>query len=190
MVLEKMKRQKLKGKSCGFTLVEMLVAVAIFSIVTSVAIGFFTTAIKSQRKVLAQQQLLDQASYAMEYMSRAIRMAKKDDVSIGGVTKDCLPENKVNYTISQGGVKFRTYDNSCQQFYLSAGQLIENKDDVILPLTSPSLVVKSFTIIPSGWDQSDSFQPAVTIFLDIEYPDLAEIKIQTTISQRNLDVQY
>jgi len=180
-------------KNSGFTLVEMLVAVAIFSIITGVAIGIFVMAMKEQRKILAQQQLLDQTSYAEEYMSRAIRMARKDDIEIGGEFAYCLLDYKVNYattTTGQGGIKFRNYNNYCQEFYLQGGQLRENKGGVDLALTSPGLTVISFKITSSGWDQADNFQPAVTMFLDITGKEGTEIKIQTTISQRNLDVEY
>jgi prepilin-type N-terminal cleavage/methylation domain-containing protein len=188
----------IKDKKSGFTLIEMLVAMAIFSIVAGLAIGIFTIAMKSQRKILAQQQLLDQTSYVLEYMSRSIRMAKKDDITIAGSSVNCLLGDKANYEITatgQGGIKFRNDNDICQEFYLEGEQLKETKGVLYsnLPLTSPSLKVKSFKIIPSGWSQDpniDKLQPAVTIFLDIESKDGAEIKIQTTISQRNLDVEY
>jgi len=182
MVLKKYKK--------GFTLIEILVAVAIFSIVVAVAIGIFTTAMKSQRKILAQQELLDQTSYVMEYMSRALRMAKKD------LTGDCLAAT-LNYNLTYSaiigirGIKFKNYNNDCQEFYLDDnGQLREVKNGVDLALTSPDFNVKIFKISHSGWEQVDNIQPAVTIFLDIEGKEGSEIKIQTTISQRNLDVKY
>ena len=174
----------------GFTLVEILVAVAIFSIVVSVAIGIFVMAMKSQRKILAQQQLLDQTSYVMEYMSRAIRMARKD------LTGSCIGTN-LNYLLTHSGqgIKFKNYNGICQEFYLYSDgtlfQLKENKAGVDLALTSPNLIVKNFIITSSGWGQDDNLQPATTMFLDIaDAQNLAEIKIQTTISQRNLDVEY
>ena len=68
-----MKRNK------GFTIIEMLVAVTIFTLVTGSITGLFISSIRSQSKVLTTQKLLDEASYAMEYMGRFLRMAKKDD---------------------------------------------------------------------------------------------------------------
>lgn len=177
---------KEKLKTSGFSLVEILVAVAIFSVVISVAIGIFTMAMKSQRKILAQQQSLDQISYAIEYMSRAIRMAKKDS------SGSCIGAN-LNYilTHSDQGIKFKNYNGICQEFYLQGGQLRENRNGVDLPLTSSGLTVKNFKIEDFGWDQDiDNLQPAVAIFFDIEGKEGTEIKIQTTISQRNLDVKY
>ena len=67
------------GNNKGFTLVEMLVSFAIFSIVIGISTGVFASMIKSQKYSLDTNQLLNQTSYFVEYMSRAIRMAVKDD---------------------------------------------------------------------------------------------------------------
>lgn len=197
MVLMKNQNSKFKIQKLGFTLIEMLVAMATFSIIIIVAIGLFTSSIKSQRQILARQQVLDQTSYALEYISRAMRMAKKDDITIGGITVNCLAGDKANYEIthSNQGIKFRTYDNECWEFYLENGQLkqtVTNSSNnySAMPLTSNGLTVNNFKIVSSGWDQSDSLQPAVTLLLDITGQQNNNIKIQTTISQRNLDVQY
>lgn len=62
----------------GFTLVEMLVSVLIFSIVMGALIGIFASTIRNQRYSLAYNQLLEQTSFNMEYMSRMMRMARKE----------------------------------------------------------------------------------------------------------------
>ena len=68
---------KYKKNGEGFTLIEILVVIVIFSIVLGAVIGIFISAIRIQRYYLASQKLLDQTSYVTEYMSRSIRMAKK-----------------------------------------------------------------------------------------------------------------
>lgn len=188
-------------KQKSFTLVEILVAVGIFSIVIGIAVGIFISAIRVQRKALAEQELLDQTSYVMEYMSRAIRMAKKDDI---GGTINCCGSDKVNFEYFSGGgkrgIRFRNYDDICQEFYLQGNKLVEHKydnsDDYgTNDLTSPALKVNDFNIGPnSSWDQDDDEQPRVTMFLNIqrrgEKPEeQPEIQIQTTVSQRNPDVE-
>jgi len=181
-------------KSKGFTLVEILVAVGIFTIITGITAGVFASAVRAQRSSLAYQQLLDQTSFAMEYMSRAIRMAKKDDV--GGI--NCLSLDKVNFEVTHGGngIMFRNYQDVCQEFYLENGQLKESKDGESMNLTSTSTFeVIAFNIGPDeSWDQNDEEQPRVTLFLDTrgvgQKPEQKpEIKIQTTISQRNPDIK-
>ena len=62
----------------GYTLIEILVAVSIFTVIISIPTGFLVGSLRAQLKILASQKLLDQTSYLMEYMSRAIRMAQKD----------------------------------------------------------------------------------------------------------------
>ncbi|MFH1582251.1 MAG: type II secretion system protein [bacterium] len=183
----------------GYTLIEVLAAVTIFFITTASLVSFFTGAVKSQREALASQELIDNTSYSLEYMSRALRMAKKDD--IGSI--DCLTGSKVNYELTRtgAGVKFRNYSNYCQEFFLENGRLKEWKDveGVISEnyLTSENIEVTYFTIGPSSsWDQDDDEQPKLTIFMEIRglltnsTPTQPVVKIQTTISQRNPDVRY
>jgi prepilin-type N-terminal cleavage/methylation domain-containing protein len=180
----------------GLTLIEMLVAVAIFISLITITLTIFVSGLRAQRKNLAYQQLLDQTSYLMEYMSRAIRMARKD------MSGDCTGGEKLNYALSTETVngserkclKFINYRGECQQFCLEEGRIKEIKkvngnyfsENY---LTGPALKVKSFEITLKGETQDDEFQPLVFIFLDIEGKEGSKIQIQTSISQRNLDTQ-
>lgn len=180
----------------GFTLTEMIVGLFIFSLVFGAAFGLFVSAIQNQSRALASQQLLSQTSYLIEYMGRAIRMAKKD------IDGNCI-STKLNYattTSGTGGVKFKNYLDQCQEFYREwdvpsqVYRLKEDKAGTQNYLTSPNLDVVSFNIGPSdSWDQDDDLQPRVTMFLEIRKAGTGsqpKIKIQTTISQRQLDVPY
>lgn len=182
----------------GYSLIELLVAVGIFTIVIAAPTGFFVTSLKGQLKALSSQKLLDNTSYALEYISRSLRMAKKE-LSTDPSTA-CLLQGETilyghNYQITQGGhgLKFINYKNECQEFFLSDGRLKDGEDY----LTPEDLEIISFKIGPvESWDQADTDQPRVTFFLEIkggkgQRPELRPlIKIQTTISQRNLDVPY
>lgn len=163
----------------GFTLIEMVVAVTVFSLVVGVASGIFVSSLKAQRQSLATQEVLDQISYVAEYMSRAIRMARKD------MTGDCTGIPKLNYAFSGQCLKFRNYKNECQAFCLE-GERLKNEAGVYL--TSSSLKVENFNVSLTGETQDDNLQPKVSIFLDIKGKEKSKIRIQTTISQRNLDV--
>jgi prepilin-type N-terminal cleavage/methylation domain-containing protein len=174
----------------SFTLIELLVVIGIFSIAIGAISGIFISGISSQRRVLADQEILNQISYAIEYMGRAIRMAKKDDISISGQTKNCLLGDKVNFEIpTQSEIKFRNYQNQCQRFYLSSNQIFEDKDGTVLAITSPKIKVNSLKFRVSGESQNDTLQPRVTIFMEIESRG-RKLQFQTTISQRDIDVQY
>lgn len=173
----------------GFTIVEMLVTVTIFSIVIGSATGVFILAIKIQRYNLAYQQILNQTGYAMEYMSRAIRMAKKD------LDGDCIVLN-TNYQSTGGGsgIKFENYKLECQEFSLVGEQLVVEFDGRgAIPLTSADFNVASLKFEIYGEEQPpDLNQPRATIFMEVEGRNLSplpRIKIQTTISQRDLDTE-
>ncbi len=177
----------------GFTLIELLVAMTVFLVIIGAASGLFVSAIMAQRRTLTLQELLDQTSYVMEYMSRALRMAQKE--SNAGV---CLSSRGLNYekTRSGRGLKFINANGICQEFFWdSNNQLKESKTGTEEYLTSAGLEIIFFKIDLSGESQTDDIQPRVTVFLDIKgkvgKPESRpEIKIQTTVSQRNLDIQY
>lgn len=169
----------------GFTLIEILVSVFIFSLIIAVTAGVFVSGLGAQRRALQSNQLLSQMSYTMEYMSRALRMAKKDDGTCIG--------DKLNYKIEGNGIKFRNYKNECQKFYLDGTQLKEDRDGSVALLTSTDFEVSEFRIGEFGWLQppADYLQPRVTLFLETKAAgqESPKIQLQTTISQRNLDIQ-
>ncbi len=190
--------KKTKG---GFTLIEMLAAVMIFSLIIGVISGVFISGFRGQKSALSSQRLLDQTSYVLEYMSRALRMASKQTTDIPA----CLSQDGLNYEIthSGSGLKFINHleEDDCQEFFLEGAQLkyrkkIGQAGEQIFDLTSASLQITSLDFGPSsGWSQDDDLQPRVTIFLAVKgkgqkLEEQPKIKIQTTISQRNLDVKY
>jgi len=181
-------------KNKAFTLIEIMVAVAIFAMMLTVFTGFFVGAVQSQRRTLAAQELIDNVSYNLEYMSRAIRMARKDMV------EDCISiKNNYEMTRQGKGIKFKNYQGECQEFFWNDNdnRLYESKNgETVLPLTPAGLEVLSFQLGPSdSWGQEQETQPRVTVYLEIkgkeQKPELQpSISIQTTISQRNLNVKY
>ncbi len=177
----------------SYTLIEVLVAVSIFTIVIAAPAGFLVGSLKGQQKALASQKLLDNTSYTLEYISRALRMAKKELSAPA-----CLSQNGLNYEItrSETGLKFINYKEECQEFFLEGTRLKESKDGIENYLTAEDLEIIDLKFRLSGQSQADNDQPRVTLFLEIKggRGQRAElrplIKIQTTISQRNLDVFY
>jgi prepilin-type N-terminal cleavage/methylation domain-containing protein len=176
----------------GVTLVETLVVVTIFSILVVAILQSFSMAMTVQGKIIKDQEILDELNYALEYMGKALRMAKKDDIEFGNQTKNCLPVDKANYyvTSSESEIRFRNSQNQCQRFYLSGEQIFEEKG-YQLPLTSPKIKINSLKFKVSGESQTDDLQPLVTIIIEAETKgkNPSKVKVQTTVSQRDLDVE-
>lgn len=184
-----------KRKQFGFTLAEMLIVVSIFSVISVEAFGVFSSGLNAQRTSLAQQQLLGQTSFLMEYMSRALRMAKKD------INGTCITA-KSNYETNppqNNSVRFIDYNDVCTEFFLENGTLkkkIKNTSGIweTWNLTSSNIEVENFNVKLAGEKQTDNIQPRVTISLKLKSKATnlkvqPTIEIQTTISQRNLDIR-
>jgi prepilin-type N-terminal cleavage/methylation domain-containing protein len=184
----------LKTTEKGFTLVELLVAMGIFSVIIGAISGIFIIGLRQQRITLVNQAISDQISFSLEFMGRALRVAKKE---LSAPT--CLSQNGLNYEITRSGagLKFINHleNDSCSEFFLEQGQLkyIKNTaQPVPVTLTSSKLEISSLKFNLSGASQSDNLQPLVTIFMEIkgkgEIESSQKMRIQTSISQRNLDV--
>lgn len=185
-------------KQNGYTLIEVLVSIAMFFIFVAGPTGFFIMSLKGQIKTLASRELVDSTSYALEYVSRALRMARKD------LSGRCL-EITTNYedpSHPQKGetIQFLNYQDFCQEFTKGGVELKTQKstDDSdanfgpSLSLTSGNLKINKAKFKMSGETQNDDLQPRVTVILEILTKTQPEtrIRVQTTISQRNLDVTY
>jgi prepilin-type N-terminal cleavage/methylation domain-containing protein len=181
----------------GYTLIELLVAISIFSLVVAGVTGFFVSALRAQRKALASREIIDSASYVLNYMADALRMAKKNNIEIRGITKNCsgIPNNEVNYIITYRGqgIKFRNYKiNECQEFFLesASARLKKWREGIENYLTPDDLEIRNLRFFLSGDNPGDTLQPRVTILLEIQKRNQPEtiISAQTTISQRDLDL--
>lgn len=175
--------------SRGVTLIEILVVITIFGIFITSVVSLFASAMKEQRKAMDKAYLLNQASFAAEYISRALRVAQKD------ISGSCITPG-FNYEITRGGqgIKFLNYrtTNNCQEFYLEGGVLKVVKAGVAQDLTPSGLQVAGLMFHISGQDQDDVFQPKATFTWKFRTKTLQpqELVMQTTVSQRELDVKY
>lgn len=173
----------------GFSLVEMLVAMTVFSLTVGAILGLSVAAIRSQAEALRLQKLLDETSYVTEYMSRDLRMAKKD------TTAWCLSfcGAGCNYeTMGVSAINFVSYRDECKGYYRDVLNASIMHVSPLFPLTSSKVNVSSLRFTLSGESQNETpnLQPRITISMTIGKAGVAkpEIKIQTTISQRNLDI--
>ncbi len=187
-------------KRKGFTLVETLVSLFIFSIIAILSINFFISVLSTQKRILQNQELLNQSSYVLEYMAKAIRMAKKD------LTGDCigLAYAGQTYNVLGSSLTFLTYDikdssYKCLQFLLSSGAIEERRstDNNFSNLGTAQSLTPSSVSIDNLWfnvigDAVDTKQPKTTIVIKMTSLSLEtnspNVVVQTTISQRQLDI--
>jgi len=164
------KNPKRRKSLTGFTLIELLVGVAVFALVITIALSLFMSALRSQRKSIAIQNVQDNARYLFSFMAKEIRMSQLNAVD-GEITQINII-HPVNGSV--------TYSFNGTQI-LRNGQSI-NSDEVQID--------GRFFI--DGKAAGDNQQPRVTLVMEVtnigtKAEEQAEIKLQTTLSQRELD---
>ena len=188
MNVKKFKNQKF---TTGFTLIELMVSTALFSIIVGVIGGIFLTSLQNQRKAIAFQGIFDQTSYLMEYMSRSLRMAKKD------LSGTCVLTG-TSYQQIDHGIKFLDSQNVCREFYLetNTNRIREHKAGELQDqyLTSEDSQVTAFNISVSNGTILDPLQPKATFFIAIEgkgskSESISSMEFQTTVSQRRFNIE-
>jgi len=198
-----------RKKEKGFTLVEVLIAIFVFLMLMGAIINLLVSAVQTQMVVSGEQKAVEEISYITEYMSRSLRMAKRDD------SGSCLgiPYKNYNYLLldMESGedygsrIRFLNYQDQCQEFFIGKGigceegTICERKssDDNYdegkepIPMTSSRIDVQHlyFWRQVAGWHLDSEEQSKVMVNMKFK-PEGSDVSIilQTTISQRNLNV--
>lgn len=199
-----------KKNNGGFTIMEILVAMTVFLIVLMAFLGLFISALREQKNSSDKVHLLNNGSYAIEYMTRAIRMAEKN---IGLADDSCVADKK-NYAQPYGDISLQflktewdptanggvgDYIQKCYLFYLNNNKVVMKKSSnsttsgfPVDPedLTPADIIVSSLRFFVQDNTQANYFQPIVTIALEMQSVSSQTLQFQTSVSQRQLDIAY
>jgi prepilin-type N-terminal cleavage/methylation domain-containing protein len=191
----------------GFTLVELLVSLALFSIVMLAAVGTLYTVNSASQRVTAMRAVLDNLDFAMESMSRTIRTG--ENIVCGDVQTQESGTNNCPFGTSTAGSEAlyltSTIDGSSIEYRwrqdattgnneIQKCTLINNNGSLQLDptkcvsITDPNINVQKFSFYVNGADPSDGMQPSVIIMMQgvaaAGPGDTEPFDIQTYISQR------
>ncbi len=163
----------------GFTLIELVVAAFIFSILVMVAGGSFVSALSLQRRALNIKRVEENGRFILELMSRELRVANpitsSDSVCVTSVVDNISFQHPVNGMI---------------QYSLNGTQIQRQVNGVDTIISNPDVEVVNLNFCISGNVIGDDLQPRVTIVLSIRAgesgPQSTRIDLQTTVSQRSL----
>lgn len=162
----------------GFTLVELIVAVFIFSVLVTIAGGSFVSALSLQRRALNIKKVEENGRFILELMSRELRVANP----INTANNSC-PANA-------SAISFQHPVNGLVQYSLSGSQVHRNVGGADTIISNPDIEVSRLVFCVSGNTAGDDRQPRVTIILGLKTAgsglDAATLDLQTTVSQRVL----
>lgn len=179
-----------KREARGFTLMEVLVALALFSVIITVATNLFLSFQRTSRKTESLEQLTGSARFIVERIAREVRE--------GTVDYEEYATRNVDLQVSHPTTLFlRTSANQQRSFALDNGTITMNDEE----LTGSGVRVQDvqFTIVPAQdpfefHETTGKFlanaQPRVTILLTLDNNkpesdrDYTKYDVQTTISSR------
>ncbi|MDD4271921.1 MAG: prepilin-type N-terminal cleavage/methylation domain-containing protein [Patescibacteria group bacterium] len=180
----------------GVSLLELIVAVAIFSVLMLVATGIFKMVIDGQRSSISAQNVQESMRYAMEKISKEIRMA-------GISNHDCedmfsVPPTAVfkvfNTTGDNSKLYFKNQYGNCVVYYLEDNRLkimAESDAGNVEGFITPAKIEVSnlkFYVNDDLIGALPGIQPYVTMLVDVKAVGQAiheqRMKIQMTVSSR------
>jgi prepilin-type N-terminal cleavage/methylation domain-containing protein len=178
------------NKQKGFTLIELMVSVSIFSVVMVMCMGSILSVLDANRKSQSLRAVLDNLNFAVEGMNRVVRFGDRYHCGSGGdITQptDCqsgdsfialrdINANQVIYKLVNSRI-VRSVGGGGDQF-----------------ITSPDITIEALTFAVVGtnsYASGDTYQPKVAIIVKGYASPKPSIKssfvIQTTASQRKID---
>jgi len=197
----------------GFTLIEMIVSLALFSIVVTTAVGALLALINANQQLQNQQGVMTNLSLALDSMTRELRTgfnyycfdtstdpggAGFDQAGLGASTADCsiARPSGVRYrgvSFYEGGSV--TPDARIMYYYDSVNDVVMRRfmNDPPQAVISSALRIVDFDFRVTGSTKLsglDLVQPTVTISLvaqEVADPS-REYRLQTTVTQRILDL--
>jgi len=182
-------------KLSGFTLVEAMVSVAIFAILMVSATDIFLSIVRSQRNTLSSKNAQEAVNYALEIMSKELRMAKVDDGY-------CEAAQKVYAVFDENGqpvesedgptIKFRNYEDKCVVYELDnpSGRLKVTRDGSWAYMTPANITISNLSFYIQHSDIQIG-QPIITVRFILSYfnseAGQQTMQVQTSISSRSYE---
>lgn len=193
----------------GFTLIEMIVSIGLFTIVLFISSSAFLAVINADRKSRATRIAIDNLNLSLEDMSRRIKTGTMYNCT-GGATgvADCLGggttlavtdqnDDRIIYKRGQGTGAITTGNNASgcgsATFTATQGCLIRYKAGTTLAVTGKDIDIQDLRFIVNGTApfSVDTTQPYVVILVSGETTAgkiTSAFKLQTIVTQRTYDI--
>jgi prepilin-type N-terminal cleavage/methylation domain-containing protein len=195
----------------GFTLVELIVTIAIFTITITIAVGGFTNALRTQREVAALISAESNVSLALEQMTREVRTGYLFCHDPGATTpsSSCAdPTTGAACVVSTdaatgdpiwtcNAINYYNAASNEVNYALVKGALVKKDSsvdgDAAQSITGSNVSVKYLHFILFGNLEGDHWTPRITIALGLTSSSTDPavendvFNLETTVSARTID---
>jgi len=204
---------KTTSSARGFTLIEMLVSLSLFTIVIVIVVGTFLTIVNSNRTTTSDQAAYDSLVFALDSMTREIRTGTfyncrsgANDAIFNSISatanQNCTGRTGNNNihglsVVESGGSITGVTNGRIAYFHNRNEQTIMRKVGNATPerIVSNAVRVTNAQFFVTGSERMsenpsshEAIQPTVTIIIEAESEEGKNIRFQTTITQRLLDI--
>lgn len=177
----KYEKKNSSASNAGFTLVEVMVAFLIFSIILTIFSSVFLSSSQIQKRAFNIQQAEENANYILESMAKEIRVSR-----ISGPDTNCPSSPAASLSMTHpvnGNIVYSLSGTSVQRTVNGTATTISSNTVDFTRL--------QFCIL--GTPIGDQKQPRVTILASIRSKKTQQqtsVDIQTVVSQRFLSDRY
>jgi len=183
-----------RRSAAGFTLIELVISIGVFSILVTLAVGSIARSLRTQRQLSAMIAANTNVSLALEQMAREIRTGYSFAPASGVVCNDssvpCISDELEFENAGGDLVAYRLVNNSIERIVTP-----QSGQDEIGYLTGNDAEVTYLSFVLVGKDARDKRPPRITIAISMapqgSTRDVAlqgiETNLQTTVSSRSVD---
>ncbi|HYC34234.1 MAG TPA: type II secretion system protein [Candidatus Paceibacterota bacterium] len=181
-------RNNFKKRNSGFTLVEVIVAVGIFSLVMLVAMGAVLSIVGANKKAQSLHNVINNFNLAVESMVRDMRTGYQ--YVCGGDSDSCSAATTFSFKSTQSSqndvaqdITYRLENDYITKRVGSSGDAVR--------LTSEEVKVNRLEFYMRGGTSGDLNQPLVIVLIEGEATiggEVSRFNLQTLVSQRQIDI--
>ncbi|MBP9669258.1 MAG: type II secretion system protein [Candidatus Pacebacteria bacterium] len=180
----------------GFSLVEMMVSVALFAVVMLVSTGALLALIDATRKAQALQSVMGNLNTALDGMVRSLRMGSSYMCGGVGIGTNPCESGSTYMSFTPFGADPDSLGSRWVYSYDAVnGRILKSEDGGTnyFSLTAPEVHIDSFSFYVIGTTVGDSTQPKVVITVKgtaggEKVKTRTTFSIQATATQRLLDL--
>ena len=195
--IERSSKKTMPNLVSGFTLVELMVATSIFVVIMLASMGSLFTLLDASKSSRALRFAMDNVNFAMESMSRSVRMGTNYYCAMAGdsVVLNDLSDTNVKDCTAAGSGTMLAFKPQLATTYkvaykLSGSSIVISTDGGLnwVPITSSEVSIDRLRFVVSGSSATDSKQASVFIIVKGSVTVkgvVTSFAIQTLASQRN-----
>ncbi len=177
----------------GFLLIELLIAMTIFSTVVAIAVGSFINVLKTQRQVAALSAAQSNLGVVMEQMAREIRTGSFFCTDINGNPN---PNNICGSCAVSGNeeicpaLDFSNAGGDNVKYYLNASGTLEKSINNAIPeeITGNDVTIQHLSFVLFGNTPGSQWNPRITVAVGVHPNDVSVsgnvLNLETTVSAR------